>query len=160
MSCGVRQPEELTLFLIQLRRHRAKMAATRQQTLAHLQRLHGHKESLTTSSKPCSSPPLDSAPSPVSCLRPPFPLGSFNSQVGALQHAPVPVRPQAGYGCHSVYGKVKVQTVTHSDLCTYLYAAEPMVKNLKGALSAHLWHFENSFFNPFCEVSQLQPDVQ
>lgn len=101
MSCGVRQPEELTLFLIQLRRRRAKMAATRQQTLAHLQRLHGHKESLSTS--------------PVSCLRPPLPLGSFNSQVGALQHAPVPVRPQAGYGCHSTYGKVKVQTVTHLD---------------------------------------------
>ncbi|XP_075884987.1 pleckstrin homology domain-containing family A member 7-like isoform X3 [Nelusetta ayraudi] len=55
-------PEDLTLFLIQLRRHRAKMAATRQQTLAHLQR-------------------LGSAPSPVSRLQPPPPPpGSLDSQ--------------------------------------------------------------------------------
>lgn len=52
------------------------MAATRQQTLAQLQR-------------------LGSAPSPVSRLQPPPPPpGSLESQVGALQHAPPP-------GCHS-----------------------------------------------------------
>ncbi|XP_043981240.1 pleckstrin homology domain-containing family A member 7 isoform X12 [Gambusia affinis] len=38
-------PEELTLLLIQLRRHQAKMAAVRQQTLAHIQRLSAPRES-------------------------------------------------------------------------------------------------------------------
>ncbi|XP_008409014.1 pleckstrin homology domain-containing family A member 7-like isoform X5 [Poecilia reticulata] len=38
-------PEELTLLLIQLRRHQAKMAAVRQQTLAQIQRLNAPRES-------------------------------------------------------------------------------------------------------------------
>ncbi|XP_014851283.1 PREDICTED: pleckstrin homology domain-containing family A member 7-like isoform X5 [Poecilia mexicana] len=38
-------PEELTLLLIQLRRHQAKMAAVRQQTLAQIQRLSAPRES-------------------------------------------------------------------------------------------------------------------
>ncbi|XP_026030894.1 pleckstrin homology domain-containing family A member 7-like isoform X5 [Astatotilapia calliptera] len=64
-------PEELTLLLIQLRRHQAKMASARQQTLAQLQRLNGPKDpfqhnhlfSATTTS---TSPLLSAGPSPVS----------------------------------------------------------------------------------------------
>ncbi|XP_029992862.1 LOW QUALITY PROTEIN: pleckstrin homology domain-containing family A member 7-like [Sphaeramia orbicularis] len=37
-------PEELTLLLIQLRRHQAKMASARQHTLTHLHRLNGPTE--------------------------------------------------------------------------------------------------------------------
>ncbi|XP_068169059.1 pleckstrin homology domain-containing family A member 7-like isoform X2 [Antennarius striatus] len=73
-------PEELTLFLIQLRRHRAKMAAVRQQTLAQLQRLNGATEPFYRSPVPAAdstSPLLSSAPSPVSQSAP---LGYFNSQ--------------------------------------------------------------------------------
>lgn len=83
MSCGARQPEELTLFLIQLRRHRAKMAAARQQTLAQLQRLNGPKEPdrylSAASGAARSSPLLSSGPSPGCHLS--APLGSFNPQV-------------------------------------------------------------------------------
>ncbi|XP_062418986.1 pleckstrin homology domain-containing family A member 7-like [Pungitius pungitius] len=60
-------PEELTLLLIQLRRHQAKMASARHHTLAHLQRLGGpsaahHHHFLA------NSPLLSAAPSPVSHL--------------------------------------------------------------------------------------------
>ncbi|XP_053282981.1 pleckstrin homology domain-containing family A member 7 isoform X3 [Pleuronectes platessa] len=66
-------PEELTLLLIQLRRHQAKMASARQHTLTQLQRLnsptdpfhHNHLLATTTTS---SSPLLSSGPSPVSQL--------------------------------------------------------------------------------------------
>ncbi|XP_041854131.1 pleckstrin homology domain-containing family A member 7-like isoform X3 [Melanotaenia boesemani] len=66
-------PEELTLLLIQLRRHQAKMASTRQQTLAQLQRLNGPKESyyqnhLFTDTTSSTSPLLSAGPSPVSHL--------------------------------------------------------------------------------------------
>lgn len=37
------QPEELTLLLIQLRRHQAKMAGVRSDTLAHLRHRHHHQ---------------------------------------------------------------------------------------------------------------------
>ncbi|XP_028287405.1 pleckstrin homology domain-containing family A member 7-like isoform X3 [Parambassis ranga] len=81
-------PEELTLLLIQLRRHQAKMASARQQTLAQLQRLNGPKEhfhhnrifSATTSS---TSPLLSAGPSPVSHLGHvglSAPLSSCNTQ--------------------------------------------------------------------------------
>ncbi|KAM8890906.1 pleckstrin homology domain-containing family A member 7-like isoform 3-T3 [Spinachia spinachia] len=74
-------PEELTLLLIQLRRHQAKMASARLHTFAHLQRLSGpsgaHDHFLAT------SPLLSCGPSPVShCGRVslPAPLGSCNTQ--------------------------------------------------------------------------------
>ncbi|XP_030281187.1 pleckstrin homology domain-containing family A member 7-like isoform X4 [Sparus aurata] len=81
-------PEELTLFLIQLRRHRAKMATARQHTLAQLQRLNGPKElnppnHLLTPTNTSNSPLLSSVPSPVSQLGHvglSAPLGSFNTQ--------------------------------------------------------------------------------
>ncbi|XP_056243527.1 pleckstrin homology domain-containing family A member 7-like isoform X5 [Seriola aureovittata] len=64
-------PEELTLLLIQLRRHQAKMASARQHTLTQLQRLNGPKEPfhhnhLLTSTTTSNSPLLSSGPSPVS----------------------------------------------------------------------------------------------
>ncbi|XP_049430972.1 pleckstrin homology domain-containing family A member 7-like [Epinephelus fuscoguttatus] len=65
-------PEELTLLLIQLRRHQAKMASARQHAFSQLQRLNGptdayqHNHFLTTTS---TSPLLSSGPSPVSHLR-------------------------------------------------------------------------------------------
>uniref|UniRef100_UPI003AAA513C pleckstrin homology domain-containing family A member 7-like n=1 Tax=Centroberyx gerrardi TaxID=166262 RepID=UPI003AAA513C len=59
-------PEELTLLLIQLRRHQAKMASARHHTLAQLQRLNGPKHLLSAA---CTASPLLSAgPSPVSHL--------------------------------------------------------------------------------------------
>ncbi|CAG5957554.1 unnamed protein product [Menidia menidia] len=66
-------PEELTLLLIQLRRHQAKMASARQHTLTHLQRLNGPKESyhqkhLFTATSASTSPLLSAQPSPVSYL--------------------------------------------------------------------------------------------
>ncbi|XP_065812959.1 pleckstrin homology domain-containing family A member 7 isoform X2 [Labrus bergylta] len=67
-------PEELTLFLIQLRRHQAKMASARHHTLAQLQRLNGPKEPLhnnhllSASTTSSTSPLLSSGPSPVSRL--------------------------------------------------------------------------------------------
>ncbi|XP_076588680.1 pleckstrin homology domain-containing family A member 7-like isoform X3 [Chaetodon auriga] len=83
-------PEELTLFLIQLRRHQAKMASARQHTLAQLQRLNGPKEPYhhsqlvtTTTTTTSTSPLLSSVPSPVSHLGHvglSAPLGSFNTQ--------------------------------------------------------------------------------
>ncbi|XP_074489888.1 pleckstrin homology domain-containing family A member 7-like isoform X5 [Sebastes fasciatus] len=65
-------PEELTLLLIQLRRHQAKMASARQHAFTQLQRINGPKEAyhhnhfLTTR----TSPLLSSSPSPVSHLGP------------------------------------------------------------------------------------------
>ncbi|KAM6937013.1 pleckstrin homology domain-containing family A member 7-like [Xenentodon cancila] len=64
-------PEELTLLLIQLRRHQAKMASVRQQTLAQLQRLSGPKGSsyqnpLHSATTSRTSPLLSTNPSPVS----------------------------------------------------------------------------------------------
>ncbi|KAM7002333.1 pleckstrin homology domain-containing family A member 7-like [Tautogolabrus adspersus] len=82
-------PEELTLFLIQLRRHQAKMASARNHTLAQLQRLNGPKESLhnnhllSASTTSSTSPLLSSGPSPVSCLGHmglTAALGSYNTQ--------------------------------------------------------------------------------
>ncbi|XP_019116597.2 pleckstrin homology domain-containing family A member 7 isoform X4 [Larimichthys crocea] len=82
-------PEELTLFLIQLRRHQAKMASARQHTLAQLQRLNGPKEPyhsnhlLTSTNTTSTSPLLSSVPSPQSHLGHmglSTPLGSFNTQ--------------------------------------------------------------------------------
>ncbi|XP_041650751.1 pleckstrin homology domain-containing family A member 7 isoform X3 [Cheilinus undulatus] len=67
-------PEELTLFLIQLRRHQAKMASAREHTLAQLQRLNGpkdplhHNHLLSASTTSSTSPLLSSVPSPVSRL--------------------------------------------------------------------------------------------
>ncbi|XP_071347782.1 pleckstrin homology domain-containing family A member 7 isoform X14 [Trachinotus anak] len=66
-------PEELTLLLIQLRRHQAKMASARQHTLTQLQRLNGPKEPLhhnhlLTTTTASTSPLLSSGPSPVSYL--------------------------------------------------------------------------------------------
>ncbi|KAM6926761.1 pleckstrin homology domain-containing family A member 7-like isoform 2-T2 [Lycodopsis pacificus] len=68
-------PEELTLLLIQLRRHQAKMASARQLAFSQLQRRsgpteahhhHHHHHFLTTSTS--TSPLLSSGPSPVSHL--------------------------------------------------------------------------------------------
>ncbi|XP_069018038.1 pleckstrin homology domain-containing family A member 7 isoform X2 [Embiotoca jacksoni] len=81
-------PEELTLLLIQLRRHQAKMASARQQTLAQLQRLNGPKEPfqhsrLFTATTTSTSPLLSAGPSPVSHLGHvglPAPLGPCNTQ--------------------------------------------------------------------------------
>ncbi|XP_078023669.1 pleckstrin homology domain-containing family A member 7-like isoform X3 [Epinephelus lanceolatus] len=67
-------PEELTLLLIQLRRHQAKMASARQHAFSQLQRLNGptdayqHNHFLTTTTT-STSPLLSSGPSPVSHLR-------------------------------------------------------------------------------------------
>ncbi|KAM4572869.1 pleckstrin homology domain-containing family A member 7-like isoform 1-T1 [Odontesthes bonariensis] len=66
-------PEELTLLLIQLRRHQAKMAYARQQAITQLQRLNGPKESyhqnrLFTTTTTSTSPLLSAGPSPVSHL--------------------------------------------------------------------------------------------
>ncbi|XP_044048575.1 pleckstrin homology domain-containing family A member 7-like isoform X2 [Siniperca chuatsi] len=82
-------PEELTLFLIQLRRHQAKMASARQHTLAQLQRLNGpkdpyHHNHLLTTTTSSTSPLLSSGPSPVSHLGHvglSAPLGPCNTQV-------------------------------------------------------------------------------
>ncbi|XP_045892476.1 pleckstrin homology domain-containing family A member 7-like isoform X2 [Micropterus dolomieu] len=80
-------PEELTLFLIQLRRHQAKMASARQHTLAKLQRLNGPKDSFhhfLTTTTTSTSPILSSGPSPVSHLGHvglSAPLGPCNTQV-------------------------------------------------------------------------------
>ncbi|KAA8590323.1 hypothetical protein FQN60_014257, partial [Etheostoma spectabile] len=82
-------PEELTLLLIQLRRHQAKMASARQHAFTQLQRLNGPKESyhhnhfLTTTTTTSTSPLLSSSPSPVSHLGHvglSAPLGHCNSQ--------------------------------------------------------------------------------
>uniref|UniRef100_A0A3P9LPH4 Pleckstrin homology domain containing, family A member 7a n=1 Tax=Oryzias latipes TaxID=8090 RepID=A0A3P9LPH4_ORYLA len=81
-------PEELTLLLIQLRRHQAKMASARQQALAQLQRLNGPAEShlqnhLLAASTASSSPLLSAGPSPVSQqghVSLSAPLGPGNSQ--------------------------------------------------------------------------------
>ncbi|XP_051237742.1 pleckstrin homology domain-containing family A member 7 isoform X5 [Dicentrarchus labrax] len=81
-------PEELTLFLIQLRRHQAKMASARQHTLAQLQRLNGPKEpyhhnQLLTTTTTSNSPLLSSVPSPVSHLGHmglSAPMSPFNTQ--------------------------------------------------------------------------------
>lgn len=83
-SSGASQPEELTLLLIQLRRHRAKMASARQETLAQLGRLHAPEEPERRfpSGAAASSPFLCTAPSPVSWLGSSSPLGSFNAKVG------------------------------------------------------------------------------
>ncbi|XP_036002460.1 pleckstrin homology domain-containing family A member 7 isoform X3 [Fundulus heteroclitus] len=67
-------PEELTLLLIQLRRHQAKMASVRQQTLAQLKRLRAPRESyhqnhpLTAAAAGDSPLVLSAAPSPESHL--------------------------------------------------------------------------------------------
>uniref|UniRef100_A0A3B3BB32 Pleckstrin homology domain containing, family A member 7a n=1 Tax=Oryzias melastigma TaxID=30732 RepID=A0A3B3BB32_ORYME len=81
-------PEELTLLLIQLRRHQATMASARQQTLAQLQRLNGPAESylqnhLLAASTASSSPLPSAGPSPVSQQGPvslSAPLGSGSAQ--------------------------------------------------------------------------------
>ncbi|XP_069385148.1 pleckstrin homology domain-containing family A member 7 isoform X6 [Paralichthys olivaceus] len=66
-------PEELTLLLIQLRRHQATMASARQHTLTQLQQLNGptepfHHNHLLATTTTSSSPLLSSGPSPVSQL--------------------------------------------------------------------------------------------
>ncbi|XP_038150752.1 pleckstrin homology domain-containing family A member 7 isoform X4 [Cyprinodon tularosa] len=67
-------PEELTLLLIQLRRHQAKMASVRQQTLAQLERLRAPRESYhqnqLLSTAPTGDSPLllSATPSPESHL--------------------------------------------------------------------------------------------
>ncbi|GAA6215294.1 pleckstrin homology domain-containing family A member 7-like [Lates japonicus] len=81
-------PEELTLLLIQLRRHQAKMASARQHTLAQLQRLNGPKEPfhhnhLLTTTTTSTSPLLSCGPSPVSHVGHvglSAPLGPYNTQ--------------------------------------------------------------------------------
>lgn len=92
MSCNAWQPDELTLLLIQLRRHQAKMASARQHMLAQIQRLHGPKEPyhhnhlLTTATTTSTSPLLSCGPSPVSHLSHlglSATLGPCNTQVGA-----------------------------------------------------------------------------
>ncbi|XP_056908001.1 pleckstrin homology domain-containing family A member 7-like isoform X3 [Takifugu flavidus] len=78
-------PEELTLLLIQLRRHRAKMASARQEMLAQLGKFdpteepYHHVPSDTTASSPflCSAP---SSVSHLSRLGPSSPLRSFNTK--------------------------------------------------------------------------------
>lgn len=132
MSCGAWQPEELTLFLIQLRRHQAKMASARQHTLAQLQRLNGPKEPyhsnhlLTSTNTTSTSPLLSSVPSPQSHLGHmglSTPLGSFNTQVGApLRHTCLPA-------CPSFYhGLVEVATQHIAGLqCTKIRGLIPMM---------------------------------
>ncbi|KAG7221158.1 hypothetical protein INR49_017506 [Caranx melampygus] len=66
-------PEELTLLLIQLRRHQAKMASARHHTLTQLQQFNGPKEPLhhnhlLTTATCSTSPLLSSGPSPLSHL--------------------------------------------------------------------------------------------
>ncbi|XP_029009353.1 pleckstrin homology domain-containing family A member 7-like isoform X3 [Betta splendens] len=56
-------PEELTLLLIQLRRHQARMASARQHTLARLQRLDSPTEPFG------AGPLLSAGPSPTAHLR-------------------------------------------------------------------------------------------
>lgn len=105
MSCGAWQPEELTLLLIQLRRHQAKMASARQHALTQLQRLNGPKEPfhhnhLLTPTTTSTSPLLGSSPSPVSHL------GHVGTKVGApcRTSACLPlILPGAGRGCHYTY---------------------------------------------------------
>lgn len=82
-SSGASQLEELTLLLIQLRRRRAKMAATRQETLAQLGRLDAPKDlQHHVASGAASSPFLCSAPSPITRLGSSSPLGSLSAKVG------------------------------------------------------------------------------
>lgn len=82
-SSGASQLEELTLLLIQLRRRRAKMAATRQETLAQLGRLDAPKDlQHHLPSGAASSPFLCSAPSPLTRLGSSSPLGSLSAKVG------------------------------------------------------------------------------
>ncbi|KAJ4937472.1 hypothetical protein JOQ06_002107, partial [Pogonophryne albipinna] len=79
-------PEELTLLLIQLRRHQAKMAAARHHAVSQLQRINGPSEPLLhnhflTASTTSTSPLLSSGPSPVSHLGHDLcPLSLFNTQ--------------------------------------------------------------------------------
>ncbi|KAK1887676.1 Pleckstrin like domain containing family A member 7 [Dissostichus eleginoides] len=79
-------PEELTLLLIQLRRHQAKMAAARHHAVSQLQRINGPSEPLLhnhflTASTTSTSPLLSSGPSPVSHLGHDLcPMGLFNTQ--------------------------------------------------------------------------------
>lgn len=116
MSCGARQPEELTLLLIQLRRHQAKMASVRQHTLAQLQRLNSPKESVNYShlvpATACSTSPLfSSGPSPVSHLGHvglSAPVGSCDTQVGA-HVARLPA-------CPSLYQGLVEVTIKHTTL--------------------------------------------
>lgn len=86
IQCPVvpRQPDELTLLLIQLRRHQAKMAAARHHTLAQLQRLSGTKEP-SQHQQLLANSPLGCRHSPVSRLTQlglAAPVGPDNSQVG------------------------------------------------------------------------------
>nr|XP_040018836.1 pleckstrin homology domain-containing family A member 7-like isoform X3 [Gasterosteus aculeatus aculeatus] len=76
-------PEELTLLLIQLRRHQAKMASARQHAFTHLQRLNGPTGARHHDHFLATSPLLSSGPSPVSHLGHvslSAPLGSCNTQ--------------------------------------------------------------------------------
>ncbi|KAK5866943.1 hypothetical protein PBY51_011474 [Eleginops maclovinus] len=79
-------PEELTLLLIQLRRHQAKMAAARQHAVCQLQRFNGPTEPhlhnhFLTASTTSTSPLLSAGPSPVSHFGHDLcPLGIFNTQ--------------------------------------------------------------------------------
>ncbi|KAF7647279.1 hypothetical protein LDENG_00174760, partial [Lucifuga dentata] len=87
-------PEELTLLLIQLRRHQAKMASARQHTLTQLQRLNGPKDlyhnhllsttaSTTASITASTSPLLTSGSSTMSHVGHAglsAPLGPYNNQ--------------------------------------------------------------------------------
>ncbi|XP_034089191.1 pleckstrin homology domain-containing family A member 7-like isoform X4 [Gymnodraco acuticeps] len=79
-------PEELTLLLIQLRRHQAKMAAARHHAVSQLQRINDPSEPLLhnhflTASTTSTSPLLSSGPSPVSHLGHDLcPLSLFNTQ--------------------------------------------------------------------------------
>lgn len=86
-SSGTSQPEELTLLLIQLRRHRAKMASARQETLAQLGRFDAPEDPdrHVPSDTAASSPFLCSASSPVPHVSrpgPSSPLG-YLTKVGA-----------------------------------------------------------------------------
>lgn len=105
-SSGASQLEELTLLLIQLRRRRAKMAATRQETLAQLGRLDAPKDlQHHLPSGAASSPFLCSAPSPLTRLGSSSPLGSLSAKVGPRPSAPPPPPPHSppvAGGCHCV----------------------------------------------------------
>ncbi|XP_034031769.1 pleckstrin homology domain-containing family A member 7-like isoform X2 [Thalassophryne amazonica] len=78
-------PEELTLLLIKLRRHQAKMASARQHTLTQLQRFSSPKETyqqnhLLSTTTTCNSPLLTSSVTPLGHVGLSAPLGPYSTQ--------------------------------------------------------------------------------
>ncbi|MEQ2308572.1 hypothetical protein AMECASPLE_029499, partial [Ameca splendens] len=99
-------PEELTLLLIQLRRHQAKMASVHQQALAQLKRLSAPRESchqnqlLTTAAAGDSPLLLSATPSPESHLGD---VGPCSTQVGPREAWLSLILSGAGRGCHVMF---------------------------------------------------------